>query len=99
MVSSLSGVEELSGVILREKFNRYSSLESRKKFLHSLILSSEIIATTSQHTLCRDPKDNHWLDLAAQAELDILVTGDRDLLALHPFQKTQILTPSQFLAL
>ncbi|NJN72953.1 MAG: putative toxin-antitoxin system toxin component, PIN family [Limnothrix sp. RL_2_0] len=47
----------------------------------------------------RDPKDNKFLELAVDGNADYLITGDQDLLILHPFQKTQIITPAQFLKL
>ena len=47
---------------------------------------------------CRDPKDNHLLALALEAGAEFIVTGDRDLLVLHPFRGVQILCPAAFLA-
>ncbi|WP_373274988.1 putative toxin-antitoxin system toxin component, PIN family [Parapedobacter tibetensis] len=39
-----------------------------------------------RHTLtdCRDPKDNKFLELAVSAKAHAIVTGDLDLLILHP---------------
>ena len=42
--------------------------------------------------------DDKFLSLAAACEADFLITGDQDLLVLNPFQNTQIITPSDFLA-
>ncbi len=47
--------------------------------------------------LCRDPKDNQFLELSFAAKADYLVTGDKDLLSLKNFRSTQIVTPKQFL--
>lgn len=46
----------------------------------------------------RDPTDDKFLELAISGKAEFLVTGDEDLLVLHPFQDTAILTPSDFLA-
>ena len=46
---------------------------------------------------CRDPKDNHLLALAVDGKADVIVTGDRDLLVLHPFRGVHILSPAEFL--
>ncbi len=46
----------------------------------------------------RDPNDDHILGCALAAGAQILVTGDRDLLELHPFRGISIATPAQFLA-
>ena len=47
----------------------------------------------------RDPNDNHVLGCAHAAEAEILVSGDKDLLVLHPFKTIAIVTPTQFVAL
>ena len=36
----------------------------------------------------RDPDDDHILGCALAAEAAVIVTGDKDLLALHPFRNT-----------
>ena len=45
---------------------------------------------------CRDPDDDMFLALAAQARADYLVTGDADLLAVRGFKTCPIVTPDQF---
>jgi putative PIN family toxin of toxin-antitoxin system len=49
--------------------------------------------------ICRDPRDHIFLSCASAAGADFLVTGDEDLLILKKFQKTRILTPSDFMTL
>ncbi|WP_459868116.1 putative toxin-antitoxin system toxin component, PIN family [Endothiovibrio diazotrophicus] len=49
-------------------------------------------------TECRDPKDNKFLELAVAGGASALITGDQDLLALHPFRGIPILAPADFLA-
>ncbi len=49
-----------------------------------------------QHHISRDAKDDFLLDLAAISNADFLVTGDKDLLILHPFLNTSIVSPSVF---
>jgi predicted nucleic acid-binding protein len=46
---------------------------------------------------CRDPKDDKFLTAAVNGHADALVTGDEDLLQLHPFLGIPILTPKRFL--
>ncbi|MBB5058485.1 putative PIN family toxin of toxin-antitoxin system [Granulicella aggregans] len=54
-----------------------------------------------QHNVhvCRDPKDNMFLECATLARADVLVTGDNDLLSLGSYLETRILTPSEYLDL
>jgi putative PIN family toxin of toxin-antitoxin system len=47
---------------------------------------------------CRDPKDDKFLELALDGQADLLVTGDEDLLALHPWRGIPILSPADYLA-
>lgn len=49
--------------------------------------------------ICRDPQDDIFLSCALASGSDFLITGDEDLLALKKFQRTRILTPSDYLAL
>lgn len=47
----------------------------------------------------RDPDDDHVLGCALAASAKVLVTGDKDLLSLHPFRSIAIVTPVMFLAM
>jgi predicted nucleic acid-binding protein len=48
--------------------------------------------------VCRDPKDDKFLEAALTSQADCLVTGDADLLVLDPFEGIPILRPAEFLA-
>ena len=48
-------------------------------------------------TICRDPDDNHVLEVAVEGGADVIVTGDDDLLVLHPFKGIPIVRPVDFL--
>jgi len=45
----------------------------------------------------RDPDDDHTLACALDAHAQVILTGDGDLLSLHPYREIAILTPAQFL--
>lgn len=49
--------------------------------------------------LCRDPKDNQFLELGVDAKVDFLVSGDQDLLSLKKVKGSKIVTPKQLLNL
>lgn len=89
---------ELADVFLRNKFDRYVSVESRMQVLgmldHQLIEWPE---PEEKIEVCRDPKDNKFLELALLSNADCIVTGDEDLLVLHPFRNTIILNSRDFL--
>ena len=56
-----------------------------------------IIKVKSKVNLCRDTKDNFWLELAKDSKADYLETGDKDLLIIVKFGKTKILTLKDFI--
>jgi putative PIN family toxin of toxin-antitoxin system len=49
-------------------------------------------------TGCRDPKDNKYLELALAANANIIVSYNKDLLALAPWRGIRILSPAEYLA-
>jgi predicted nucleic acid-binding protein len=56
-----------------------------------------ILPQTHTITACRDPKDNKFLELAFAANASCIITGDKDLLILHPFKNIPIVSASDFL--
>ena len=44
-----------------------------------------------------DPDDNRVLECALAAKAGVIVTGDADLLTLHPWRGIRIVTPAEFL--
>ena len=90
-------LSEMINVLSRSKFDRYITSEIREDFLASLMLEAEIVPITEKITACRDPKENKFLELAISGYADYLLTGDQDLLVLHPFRNLQIITVSNFL--
>ncbi len=90
-------LNELEQVLNRKKFNKYLSLEDRQLFLLKFISSSQLVSITENITVCRDEKDNKFLELAVSGNANIIVTGDLDLLVLNPFQAVEILTPDMFI--
>ena len=92
-------IEELNHVLSRDKFNRYVTHEERENFLEALIREAELIEIGETVAACRDPKDNRILELAANGNASLVVTGDDDLLVLNPFRGIQIITPSELLKL
>lgn len=48
---------------------------------------------------CRDPKDNKYLELALAARASILISSDRDLLALDRWRGIRIISTGHYLAL
>jgi putative PIN family toxin of toxin-antitoxin system len=97
LLVSEESVAELSEVLQRPKFDRYVAAARRLEFLAMLVNEAEIVATGTPIAACRDPKDDKFLELAVSGQATCIVSGDADLMALHPFRGIPILTPQQFL--
>ena len=96
MVSD-STLTELAEVINRPKFDKYITKQDRRKFfevLSPLCIRVEIIQPIQA---CRDPKDDKFLEVAINGAADFILSGDTDLLALHPFHEIPIFSPAEFL--
>jgi len=94
---STSLANELNETLQRKKFERYVTAEQREEFLIALVQSAALVEVRETVSICRDPKDNHILELAVSGKADVIVTGDADLLVLHPFRGIAILNPQGFL--
>lgn len=91
-------VGELEEVLRRAKFDKYVPEAKRLEFLASLMQVAESVVVTATITDCRDPKDNKFLELAVDGGASHVLTGDGDLLTLHPFRGIAVVTPHLFLA-
>ena len=97
ILMSLALVTELNDVLYRPKFDRYVPIGLRVEFLAGFVRVAEWVEVTQPVTVCRDPKDNHVLELAINGRATHVVTGDDDLLALDPFRGVRIVPPLVFL--
>lgn len=88
---------ELSEVLHRKRFRRYIDEEDVRRFLAALTREAEWVEVDVQIAACRDPKDDKFLSLAVSGHATHIVSGDADLLVLHPFQGIQILSPGAFI--
>ncbi len=95
---SRATLNELSEVLLRSKFDRYISLEKRLEAIRLFQNRGYETDVPFDLKACRDPKDDKFLSLAVAAHAHCIVTGDKDLLELHPFQNIPIMTPAQFVS-
>jgi len=96
---SFAALAELYEVLNRKKFRRYVDERDIRSFLAALTREMQWVDVDVQITACRDPKDKKFLELAMSGNGTHVISGDADLLALHPFQGIEILTPHRFLEL
>ena len=90
--------EELKVTLYQPKFDKYFfSDDTRPDILETILQYSLVIIPGITVTLCRDPNDDKYLELAHSGKADCIITGDPDLLVLNPFEKILIITPKEFL--
>jgi uncharacterized protein len=63
------------------------------KRLMTLVVIEEIVIPE-----LRDPKDQMVLATAIAGDAQVVISGDKDLLVLHPYQNISILLPQEFLS-
>ena len=88
---------ELTEVLFRKKFDKYLTDERRLQILQKLERDTVICEVNITLSDCSDPKDNKFLELAVAAKAFCIVTGDKDLLVMHPFRNIAILSSADFL--
>jgi hypothetical protein len=94
---------EIESVLHRDRLSRYLEPATRDEFLDLYQASVEWIEVSPAQLAaidpsCRDLKDNIFLALAEAGDADLIVSSDRDLLVLSPWNGIPILTPAQFVA-
>lgn len=57
---------------------------------------AELVHIAERIAVCRDPKDDKFLELAVNGKADVIVSGDADLLVLNPFRGITIVPPATF---
>lgn len=83
---------------LFSKLNDFSVSHTVIRKLEKVFLQHATMLTPNiKIDICRDPKDNMFLELAWEGRADYLITGDKDLLTLKSFKGTLIVTPKEFL--
>ncbi|WP_353252970.1 putative toxin-antitoxin system toxin component, PIN family [Salinisphaera sp. PC39] len=96
LLVSEATMAELAEVLSRRKFDSYVTVAERKQFLRLLSRVAEYVPIVRQVRECRDPRDDKFLEVAVNGDANWIVTGDRDLLALDPFENIRIVTPADY---
>jgi putative PIN family toxin of toxin-antitoxin system len=101
---SASILQELEGALKRlSKKLSAEQIHYLQEKVGELLKVAHRIPVSIHLSLSRDPKDDHYLSLCKEARADFLITGDKDLLSLHPETlkqsgiSCQIINPVSFL--
>jgi len=77
---------ELNEVLARDKFRRYFSVAEGEAFAAALVLLAQAVEDPppdGRLQVCRDPDDDYLVALTEACEATLLVSGDKDLLAVQ----------------
>ncbi len=95
---SKNTLDEIIEVLFRIKFDKYFPNDNdRWLIINKLQNNSKLFSPEIAVTCCRDSRDNKFLELAISANASRLITGDKDLLILHPFRSIPILNSVDFI--
>lgn len=100
---SLPIFQELEDVLYRPKMQRFVRSTVAARFLAELLDKAIFVDPADKHPHCRDPKDDVVIATAVSAQVDFLITIDKDLYDDPEFVANmdrsgiQVVLPSVFL--
>ena len=101
LLQSRATLDEIVEVLHRPRIRTKYQLSDGvlRATIRLIVVRSELVHPDVQIAICRDPKDDKFLEVAVTGQADVIVSGDEDLLTLTPFANIPILSPARFLAL
>ncbi len=93
-VFSQATFAELETRLWKPKFDRYTTLDIRRRLLTDLSAVAEWVQPRSTARHSRDPDDDAFIHAAIAGEAAWLVTGDADLLVLGQVQAVKVIRPA-----
>ena len=86
-------LDELASVLKRDKFTTILASQniSPTFLMQRYGLLAKLVITQNIKRIVRDIDDDLVIATAVAAQANLIVSGDNDLLALHPYQKISIL--------
>ena len=97
LLASEATLLELARTLHKPKLSPYITPVEREAFLHAYADQVEMVSPTETVSICRDPRDNMFLELVIAGSATWLITGDNDLLTLGSFQTASIAAPTAYL--
>lgn len=91
LVMSLAMAVELGAVIVRPKFSHLGTEKERAVMAQALVSAPHFMAMVPTFTMVHpdlsDPDDNRLLEVAIEANADLIITGDKAVLSLGSINK------------
>ena len=101
LLISHATLDELVEVLYRPRLRTKYELSDRvlRATIRLIVLRGELLQPGRRIVACRDPRDDKFLEVAVSGRAQVIVSGDEDLLTLHPFERIPIVAPARFLAM
>lgn len=96
IIASLETLAELKDVLSRPRLARFFSDEEHRSFMVRLNGIVVPVVPKERIQVCRDTKDDKFLELAVAGSANAIITRDADLLVLNPFRGIEITEPKVF---
>jgi len=91
-------LSELKEVLNRPFVRKFLTTDQCKYRLQQIVDKTVMVDYFPSLSVdCRDEKDIKFLEVAISSKVECIVSGDRDLLILHPYPGIPILTVADFL--
>ena len=98
LVTSPHLLAEIGAVLARPRMRRYLSLDEAERFVGDLasLTALHADAPLPHPAVCRDTPDDYLLALAVASDVEVIVSGDLDLLSLEQIDPA-VVTPRALL--
>jgi len=93
-------LDEVGDVLNRDKFKDIleGTNQNADEIVQKIIsLSHLVIGKRLNINICRDHKDNKFIECAVNAHADFIISGDKDLLSLKQYKYIKIVKTSEIL--
>ena len=88
---------ELRDVLYRTEFDPYISNRDRRRFLIAFLRKSQRVVIKESVSVCRDPDDNMFLEVAINGKADCIITRNVRDFPPDRYRGIPIQTPEEFL--
>ena len=92
-------LDELEAALKYPKIRELVSSSETESLIDAIKILGILVIPAKRIEICRDKKDNKYLEVSLESASKFLISGDKDLLALGEFEGTKIVSPRDFVDL
>lgn len=89
-------LDELEMALKYPKIRKLVSNSETESLINVVKVLGILTIPTKAVEICRDKKDNKYLEVCLESASKFLISGDKDLLSLGEFESTKIVSPRDF---